>query len=66
LHDPNIYTLLALSAPDAQLAAARWVNAAVNLLAFAVWTVWEVVLPGTGFLGRESSAGAPKGAATAL
>ena len=42
LHDPNVYLLLDLSAPDAQLAGARWANAAVNVLIFVLWTGWLV------------------------
>ncbi|HSJ52224.1 MAG TPA: hypothetical protein VLC52_00635, partial [Anaerolineae bacterium] len=30
-----------LPAPDAQLLAVRWVNAAVNALVFGAWTAWE-------------------------
>ncbi len=42
LHDPNVYAALHLAAPDAQLAGARWLNAAANVLIFGLWTVREI------------------------
>jgi Gpi18-like mannosyltransferase len=38
LYDPNVFALLGVSAPDAQLLNARWVNAAVNVVVFGAWT----------------------------
>jgi hypothetical protein len=43
LHDPAFYALLNLPSPEVQLGAARWINAAVNVLVFAGWTAGEVV-----------------------
>jgi hypothetical protein len=42
LHDPNVYALLGLSAPDAQLSTARWLDAALNVVVFGAWTIKEL------------------------
>lgn len=40
LHDPALFERLGLSNPDEQLALARWVNSMVNVVLFAVWSLY--------------------------
>ncbi len=66
LQDPNLYELLNLHSPEAQLAAARWLNALANTLIFGGWTALEVVnlrrTPGRGLgPGREAAATSGRG-----
>jgi hypothetical protein len=59
LHDPDVYRLFHLAAPDAQLATARWAISALNLLVFVLWTAWLV----RGLVARPSVARPPAEAA---
>jgi len=40
LHDPPMYERLGLTDPHAQLALARWLNAAANMVILCVWTIY--------------------------